>query len=275
MDSLIEPAGAFGRFQKLNLFIIGCITSLSAMYYSLIILNYLEPNIRCKVMPGLGRNTSLFYLSILRKESDICNLWNNYTINFLENSNSNEKPFYTCYFNDSYNYGLNVVSEWNLVCKHRYLASICQSLFLIGTLSAFTSEKVGSRFGRKKASVAFITLLIMSQIACQILISDFKYLTMNLKTEYRYIVYCVVQFLNGVLVYCMGNSTYLILIDLTTASFQQAISKINIYFFLVGELACLGLVYSVRNWRVLNAILTSLTILFFILFITIVPDSPR
>jgi MFS family permease len=278
MDMLIEPAGSFGRFQKMNLFIIGLITSLSAMYYSLVILNYLEPNIRCGVKRGYDKNLTLFYHNKLKQETSVCNLWYNYTIYFIDssnggNNNNNEKRFYTCYFSDTFNYGLNIVTEWNLVCDHKYLATICQSLFLVGTLSAFVSEKIGSRFGRKKASLAFIGSLIIFQIICFVSISDFKMLT--LKIEYRYICYCVIQFVNGILVYCMSNSTYLILIDLTTLNYQLAIAKINIYFFLFGELACLGLVYSVRNWRIVNIILTSLTILFFILFISLVPDSPR
>ena len=271
MDILIEPAGSFGRFQKLNLFIVGCITSLSAMYYSLVILNYLEPEIKCKVIPGLSRNLTQFYANKLKKETDMCQFWTNYTVGFKE---SNEKQsFYLCYFNDTFNYGLNVVTEWNLVCKHRYLANVCQSLFLVGTLSAFVSEKVGSRFGRKKASISFILGLIGSQIAFQALMTDFKLIT--LKIAYRFILYSFVQFINGILVYCMGNSTYLILIDLTTANYQQAISKINVYFFLLGEVASLCLVYSVSNWRLVNILLTVLTVLYFILFSFLVPDSPR
>ena len=200
----------------------------------------------------------------------MCNLWTNYTIDLKE---TNEKRFYACYFNDTYNYGLNVVTEWNLVCKHKYLASICQSLFLVGTLSAFVSEKMGSRFGRKKASLFFISGLIVSQIGFQTLMSDLKPYT--LKTIHRLMIYSVSQFVNGILVYCIGNSTYLILIDLTTANYQQAISKINVYFFLFGELASLGLVYLVSNWRIVNIVLTGLTVLFFLLFLIFVPDSPR
>lgn len=270
MDALIEPAGSFGRFQKLNLFIIGCITSLAAVYYSLVILNYLEPNIKCRLSSYHIPNRTE-YINQLNKES-ICNLWHNYTIHFFDTS-PREKRLYWCYLSDTYGYGSNVVTEWNLVCKHKYLASISQSFFLFGTLCAFLSEKVGSRFGRKKASFSFISLLILFQIITLVLLSDIKFA--NFKAEYRYLIYSVSQFFIGILVYCMSNSTYLILIDLTTASYQQAISKINVYFFLAGEMASIGLVYLVQNWRVVNIILTCVTVLILLLFLILVPDSPR
>lgn len=95
--------------------------------------------------------------------------------------NFNYKYFYNFYLVDNETYGLNVISEWNLTCTDQFLASIVQSLYLVGSLCAFVTELVVNKYGRRKASVIFILSLITITFISQSMISDMKMLSVNVR----------------------------------------------------------------------------------------------
>jgi hypothetical protein len=73
MDQLVEPVGSFGTYQKINLAIVGCVTMLSAMYYNLIIINYIEPNIECQ------SKRNQFNFTVPEYENyTTCDMWNSH-----------------------------------------------------------------------------------------------------------------------------------------------------------------------------------------------------
>ncbi len=72
MDSFIEPIGPFGTFQKINLLIVGCVTMVSAMYYNLVIINYIEPVIDCRMKSD---NSSIV---LVNDQMSNCEMWDEY-----------------------------------------------------------------------------------------------------------------------------------------------------------------------------------------------------
>lgn len=84
MDMLIEPTGSFGRFQKINLGIVGCITMLSAMYYNLIIINYFEPDIKCNVKNGYANSSFMDN----KRQFSTCDMWDDYSQSINTNTHS-------------------------------------------------------------------------------------------------------------------------------------------------------------------------------------------
>ncbi len=71
------------------------------------------------------------------------------------------------------------MSEWNLTCTNQFLASVTQSLYLVGSLCAFVTELVVNKYGRRKASVIFYLSLITVALLSQSLISDMKMLSIK------------------------------------------------------------------------------------------------
>ena len=260
MDSIIEPIGPFGLYQKISLLIVGCITCLSAMYYSLILLSYFEPPIRCTYTLYDGNNITQQNLIAT------CDTWNNFT------QTKDKSETVVCEVDTNF-YGTTVISEWNLICKRQWLASLGQSVFLIGSLCAFFSEIICNRFGRRKGSQIFIGSLILTSTITNLLSNDLDLISFKFLDSY--VIYCITQFFNGILVYCMANSTYLLLIDITINNCQQFVSNVNLIFFLVGELSCLGIFYVSKSWRVTNWVLVMLNLCCFIAFTVFMGESPR
>ncbi len=87
MDALIEPVGPFGGFQKVNLFIVGCVTMLTAMYYNMIIINYLEPDITCYLRNNISS-------VLIANTSSTCDMWHSY----IESLETNVKSPYICIY---------------------------------------------------------------------------------------------------------------------------------------------------------------------------------
>lgn len=262
MDALIEPVGPFGGFQKVNLFIVGCVTMLTAMYHNMIIINYFEPDITC-----YSRTNSSTV--IVANASSKCDMWHSYT----ESLETNIKLPYICKVNNE-TYGLNVVSEWNLVCQNSFIATITQSLYLIGTLCAFITELVVDKYGRRKASVIFILSLISTAFVCQALVSDMKMLSVK-DPLVKFIVYTISQLALGVLVYCLSSSTYMHLIELTTSGYHHFFSNVNTLCFLLGEVVSLGIYFFTLDWKVTNWFFILFGVITFAMFNFFVLESPR
>lgn len=265
MDTIVEPTGSFGRFQKINLGIVGCITMLSAMYYNLIIINYFEPDIKCHVK-NTHVNSSIFDND---RQFTKCEMWNDYTQSL---SSDTQSPF-ICKLDNS-TYGSNIIIEWDLVCKNNYIATITQSLYLVGSLCAFLTEFIVNKYGRRKTSVIFILSLISVAVLTQALMSDIKMLSVK-DHLMKFAVYILGQLILGVLVYCLSGSSYLHLIELTTSTYHRFFSNVNVFFYMLGELFCLGVYFITLNWRMTNWFLILFAIITFAIFNFFVLESPR
>lgn len=91
MDQLVEPVGSFGGYQKINLVIVGCVTMISAMYYNMIIINYIEPSITCHVRKNLANNFSTM-MDSTDENYTTCDMWNS----FSEHEAHNTKSPFVC-----------------------------------------------------------------------------------------------------------------------------------------------------------------------------------
>ena len=129
---------------------------------------------------------------------------------------------------------------------------------------------VSDKYGRKRASIIFLALFQIVLFGFNILTSDL----VGLSNSYRLLVYCVFQFLNGALNICIFNSTYVLLIELTSQEYHQLFSNINIYFYVIGEVIIMGAYYFSRNWLITNYFLTIYSLVFLILFWIFLPESP-
>ncbi len=93
--------------------------------------------------------------------------------------------------------------------------------------------------------------------------------------QIKFLVYTVAQLIIGVLVYCLSASTYMHLIDLTTSSYHRIFANINISFFLLGEVVCLGVYFITKNWRLTSWACILCTILCFVMYNFFALESPR
>ena len=131
MDSLIEEVGAYGRFQKFALFLLGTISMIASMVFYVTIFSTAEPDLYCF---HSAQNKSTVLNSTVE---ETCKVWKNYS----ESMEMSMSSPYSCEFDKTY-YEHTIINDWGLVCDKQHLAGLTQTIFLIGNISAFISGKL-------------------------------------------------------------------------------------------------------------------------------------
>jgi MFS family permease len=161
------------------------------------------------------------------------------------------------------------------------LRELSQTIYLIGSLSAFFSGLAGDKFGRKRATLVFVGAYAFINIVGQLLMTDYSIFFSSaangaaLSADVRYVIYCLVQFFGGILAFSMFSSSYVLLIELTTDDYHTRFSNINIYFYVLGELMILVAYFFSRNWHITSWFIHIFSLLLFILLARVLPESPR
>ena len=255
MDSIFEFVGPFGLFQRVTLFLIGCISALVSMNMYATMFMVGEPTLICNYS-----TTSLSNIN-LNSSIDECEKWSDFNDN-KENSS------YVCSYDATY-YKKTLVNEWNLVCDRKYLASLTQTFFMVGTISGMAGGIISDRYGRKLSTLILIFMLSITLVTTQLL------LLINTTFLIQYVIFSVSQFLCGIISNCLYCTAYVLLLEITTDKYHTIVSNINLYFFVIGELIVLLAYYLTRSWYWLAWIISIYSVLFAIIAYIMLPESPR
>ena len=250
MNTIIENLNPFGRYQKLMLLVIGIPSALSAITIYSTIFTAAEPGYFCK------NNEDI--ISLKNNSKELCNIWSN-------KSKNND-----CYFKDKY-YGDTIISDWDLICDRKFLASLTQTFYFCGQFSGLFAGYFGDKYGRKRASFVILCLLSATMILTQILLLD----EININVNGKYVIYSISQFLIGGFINSLYSSTYILLLELTTSKYNTLLSNIMLTNYVVGELIILLLAYYIRDWQIINAIIAVLTTVTAIAFYFLADESPK
>ena len=107
VEETLQEIGAFGRYQKLNMFMMFFLATLPAITIYATVFNLAEPKLKC--------------LNIVLNETieneKICEVWNNFT----KSKHNNLETIFSCEFDKTY-YGKTLKTDWNLYCSRAYLS---------------------------------------------------------------------------------------------------------------------------------------------------------
>jgi len=229
MEIAIESVKPFGKFQKCSIFLVGLSSVLIAMIQYSTVFTLAEPNLACH---SKNQNQTIL---------DTCQIWSNLTI---ENTN---ESFIECNFDTTY-YGQTMVNEWGLICEKKFLVSLIQTLYLIGTVSSLVLGPISDIYGRKFLSVGLLFALFITLMTIEI--TQLKFL--NLSFNIRYVIYCIAQFLIGIFANSIYSILCILLLELTTTKYSTIVNNINLYMFVFGEVVILVLAFFSRNWHTIN-----------------------
>ena len=255
MDTLIEEIGAFGKFQKILLLIIGATAIIPSFGLYSTIFTTASPDLICK-------NKLLNESSSMKT----CEMWENYTKSL---SSNNESPF-NCEF-DKTHFGTTIVTDWNLVCDRVGLTGFVQTSYLSGVLFSCVSGSISDIYGRKKSTLVFIVLFIFFSFFSNILMSNV--ITLSITT--RYVIFNLIQSLTALCYSSIYNCGYTLLIELTTDEYHTLFSNINIYLYIFGEIIIMTVYYFSREWKTVYWFVTAYGIATLIPFILFATESPR
>ena len=246
MDLLLEEIGAFGRFQKVTIALLSLVFSLTSTTMFFTVFTTANPDIICN--------------STLNETQETCKLF----------SNSTDGLPSECRFDNRY-YEKTVVTEWNLVCEKKYLATLTQTIYMTGALFSLFFGFIGDFFGRRKSIVGFLILLSVVLLVSEILQLSF----IPIPQFFKYVIYCVNQFLSGCISNILYGNSFGLLMELTTAKYRTISSIIVLYAYVIGELFVVLVAYFIRDWHIYNWISVAYSIIVMLIALVYVPESPR
>ena len=236
MDNVLISVNAFGKFQLLATFLVGLSSVLvSIVHYSTVFI-IADPGLICYKK---NQNESILF----KNPKDTCQIWSD--LRTINNATSD----LSCHFDKTY-YGLSIVSEWDLVCEKKYLASLTQTYYLVGSLASMFIGPLSDRFGRKYLSNILTIVLCLTIITSELLQTNY----LNFSQTTRYSIFSLSQLIIGACSNTIYSTLFILLLEFTTAKYSTHITNVNLYMYVLGELIILVIAYFTRNWHTINLV---------------------
>ncbi|XP_036364376.1 organic cation transporter protein-like isoform X2 [Octopus sinensis] len=268
-EEILEKCGGFGLFQKgLTVFI-----SIFAILYAQTILSmvFIREKIpfdcypsnfnESMIPPNVTLDELLNRVNIEKEECSVYNLDTKEGFYTLPTSNSSKEPcnngrkFYTEDLS-------TIVSEFDLTCDRDWMRNIAFSIMFAGfMLGNLLFGVLSDKFGRFKTFCVADSLLICCALA--------KIYAPN------YIVFIIFYFAEGIGLSGTYIVLYTILIECVSQKYRSHLNFIMHTFFAVGEIILAGVAYVLRKWHHLLYATTIPHILFVIIALKYLPESPR
>ncbi|XP_074650859.1 organic cation transporter protein-like [Tubulanus polymorphus] len=175
----------------------------------------------------------------------------------LTSVNKTEKCSHWTYLDTDY--GITIVTEWDLVCDHDYLGELSQSFFVMGSIFAtvFVSP-LADNYGRKRVYLIINCIQVICGVATAYAVN--------------YAMFTVFRILSGV----VGYACLLIAIVATVELFpkkQRAFAgQIMFVWWSLGMMLLDLMAYFIRNWRHLQLAVACVPIVT-IIDIWLIPES--
>ncbi|CAN8235102.1 unnamed protein product [Cochlearia groenlandica] len=157
-----------------------------------------------------------------------------------------------------------VVSEWNLICQHKFLVALPSTLFFIGSLfgSGVYGYLADSWFGRKKT--LFLSCILTFVTALAISFSPNVW------------VYAFLRFANGFFRSGIGSCCIVLATEIVGKKWRGQVGQYGFFFFTLGFLSLPLMAYLERqSWRNLYRIISILPLVYAIFLLPFAYESPR
>ncbi|XP_036619748.1 solute carrier family 22 member 6-like isoform X2 [Trichosurus vulpecula] len=154
-----------------------------------------------------------------------------------------------------------IVTEWDLVCSHRALRQLGQSLYMLGVfVGASLFGTLADRLGRRKVLIWTYLQTAASGTCCAF--------SPNFST------YCVFRFLTGVALSGMSINCLTLNVEWMPIHMRATVGTLVGYTYSVGQFILAGCAYAVPHWRWLQ-FLASVPFFIFFLYSWLYIESAR
>ncbi|XP_043825444.1 solute carrier family 22 member 6 [Dromiciops gliroides] len=144
-----------------------------------------------------------------------------------------------------------IVTEWDLVCSHRALRQLGQSLYMFGVLvGASVFGNLADRLGRRKILIWTYLQTAVSGTCCAF--------SPNFST------YCVFRFLAGISLSGMSLNSLTLNVEWMPIHTRATVGTLVGYTYSIGQFILAGCAYAVPHWRWLQFLLS---VPFFVFFL--------
>ncbi|XP_006737200.1 solute carrier family 22 member 20-like [Leptonychotes weddellii] len=130
----------------------------------------------------------------------------------------------------------SIVSEWDLVCEHKSLKSIAQSIYMTGQLVGATAFGILSDSCGRKTALQSGTLLMIIMGTSAAFAPSFP-------------AYCVLRFLSGVAMTGIIITSLCLAMEWTPTQSRMLVNIYTMYMITLGQVVLTGLAYLIHQWR--------------------------
>ncbi|XP_073515627.1 solute carrier family 22 member 6-A-like [Phyllobates terribilis] len=269
-NDVLEIVGGLGRFQVINTAMLLIPMTFMASHNFLQNFTAAIPAHRCWV-PGVDNSTVNYNQSYLAafipldedQNAKSCMRFTNSEHLYWKNGTFKNQTE-ACkdgWVYDKSAFSSTIVTEWDLVCNHRKMRQVAQSIYMAGVLAgAFMLGSLSDRFGRK-AILSSSCLTMAASGTCAAFLPSF-------------VTYCVFRCLCGMAFSGIVLNTISLCLEWTAPRGRTVVGTLFAYGFTCGQLVLAGIAYGVRDWRWLQF---SVSAPYYIFFLTswCVPESAR
>ncbi|XP_043825589.1 solute carrier family 22 member 12-like [Dromiciops gliroides] len=166
-------------------------------------------------------------------------------------SEADTEPCLDGWIYDHSDFTSTIVSEWNMVCDWQFLKPMAQSIYMLGIMvGAIICGPVSDRFGRRLVlSCCYLQMAITG--TCSAVVPKFT-------------IYCCLRFLSAFAVAGIMMNTGTLLMEWTKTQARARVMTINALGFSFGQALLAGVAYAIRDWCILQLIMSVPFFLFFL-----------
>ncbi|KAK4750633.1 hypothetical protein SAY87_004115 [Trapa incisa] len=157
----------------------------------------------------------------------------------------------------------STAAEWGLVCGEKYKVGLVQALFFGGCMiGAGTFGHLSDSFLGRKGSLTVVCILNATS-GCLTALSP------------NYWIYCLLRILTGFSTGGVGLCAFVLATEPIGPSKRGAAGMSTFYFFSCGIAILSGIAYMFRSWRALYVASSIPSLLFLVLVLPFISESPR
>lgn len=160
------------------------------------------------------------------------------------NSTGATEPCTDGWVYDNSTFSSTIVTEWDLVCSHRALRHLAQSLYMVGVLiGAIVFGYLADRLGRRK-------LLILNYLQAAVSGSCTAFAP-------NFSVYCAFRFLTGMSMSGIALNTMTLNMEWMPIHTRALVGTLMGYVYSLGQFILAGVAYAMPHWRHLQLMVSA------------------
>lgn len=252
-NDLLKQVGGVGRFQQIQVALVVLPLLLMAAHNTLQNFTAAIPPHHCRPPPNAslvtagdleawlpqgprGRPESCLRFATLRRGPP---LTNSTTANLTEAM----EPCTDGWVYDNSTFLSTIVTEWDLVCSHRALRQLAQSLYMVGVLlGAMSFGHLADRLGRRKVLILNYLQTAVSG-TCAAYAPNFP-------------LYCTFRLLSGMSLASISINSMTINVEWMPIHTRAYVGALIGYTYSLGQFLLAGLAYAVPHWRHLQLLVS-------------------
>ncbi|KAM4723067.1 solute carrier family 22 member 6-B-like [Rhinophrynus dorsalis] len=272
-QELLQTIGGFGRFQYIHVILLSIPVLMLASHNLMQNFTAAIPRHRCRL--NESSEEANFTVNSLKAfipmdstgKLSSCTRFTSPQFHLLNGNSTNsivDTEIESCadgWIYDHSEFSTTIITQWDLVCNHRRMKQLAQSIFMAGVLvGSIVFGGLSDKFGRRPLNIWSNLQMAVTGICAAF--------------APNYVLYCVFRFLTGSALSGIVLNSYSLIVEWIPTNTRAFVSTMTGFAYTIGQLILVGLAFGIQDWKWLQ-LATSLPFFFFFLYSWWIPESSR